>query len=112
MSDVRSKTASFFELYRAGQVAESAIHDFIKDWHASGDEETRSLSAFLGMSDEEYAIWVMDRRTLPLLRTTRQAHGDLIAAVACYVNELHAAEDPVNRAAIHGLSHWVRRHQG
>ncbi len=110
MSEVRSRTSAFFDLYSAGQVPESAIDDFIDAWHTSGDEEVRPLSCFLGMTEDEYAVWVMDGRTLPLLRSARREKEKLAVAVARYLSELRTAANPVDRAAIHALSHWVARH--
>ena len=110
MSEVRSQTPCFFDLYDAGQMPEGAIDDFVESWHRSGDEEARPLSRFLGMTDDEYAVWAMDGRTLPLLRAARQANEPLAVAVARYLDRLRAAADPADRAAVDALSHWVARH--
>jgi hypothetical protein len=53
VSEVRSRTSSFFDLYIPAQVQESAIDDFIEAWHTSGDEEVRPLSHFPGMTEDE-----------------------------------------------------------
>jgi hypothetical protein len=112
VSDVRSRTSSFFDLYSAGQVPEAAINDFVENWHTSGDKEVRPLSDFLGMTDDEYAVWVMDGRTLPLLRDARQAREQPAVAVTRYLDRLRAEADPLDRAAVHALSHWVARRAG
>jgi hypothetical protein len=109
VSEVRSLTPCFFDRYNAGQAPESAIDDCVEAWHCSGDEEVRPLSRFLGMTDDEYAVWVMDGRTLPLLRAARLAHERLDVAVRGYLDQLRATANPVNRAAIHALSHWLQR---
>ena len=62
------------------------------------------------MTEEECAVWVMDARTLPVLLAARQAGEKLSVAVTRYLDMLREAANPVNRAAIHALSHWVKRH--
>lgn len=99
-------------IYLDGQAPEDAIDDAVDAWHDSGDEETRPLSSFLGMTDDGYVVWVMDGRTLPLLRDARRAGEHLDAAVARYVHELQAMPASVNAASIHALSHWLQRRTG
>ncbi len=110
MSEVRSRTSAFFDLYNAGQVPESAIDDFVEAWHVSGDEERRPLSRFLGMTEDEYSVWVLDGRTLPVLRAARREQEKLVIAVARYLDGLRTAMNPVDRAVIHALSRWTARH--
>ena len=88
---------------------EAAIGDVIEAWHRSGQNEGRELWQFLGMTEDEYSIWVMDARTLPLLRTTRETRENLVAATARYLGGLRAANNPADRAAIHALWHWIGR---
>ena len=96
----------------AGAVSEAAIEDDVEAWHVSDDLEVRSLGAFLGMTEQEYVVWVMDGRTLPLLRAARRAGQTLSDAVAGYVDDLQAAGDPGNWAAVLSLSHWLERQAG
>jgi hypothetical protein len=105
---VHSRAALFFDLYCADRVPEDAIDDFVEAWHSSGDEEDRPLSRFPGLTEDEYSIWVMDGRTLPLLRAARCTGEALVVAVDRYVEALRKAADPADRSAIHALSHWLR----
>ena len=107
---MKSRPASFFDLYRAGQVPESSIDDYVEAWHASGDDEDRPLSAFLGLTEDECAVWVMDGRTLPMLLAARQAGETLPVAVTRYLDMLRKAASLEDRAAILARSHWVNRH--
>lgn len=109
MSEVHDRTSAFFDLYRAHGVSEESISDFIDDWHNSSNEENRLLWQFLGMTEDEYSIWVMDGRTLPLLRDARETRETLVTAVARYLDGLRVRNAPAERAAIHALSHWVAR---
>ena len=109
MSEVREQTSAFFDLYRANSVPEAAINDFIEDWHRSGEEESRELWQFLGMTKDEDAVWIMDARALPLLRMARETHESLVTAVGRYLDGLRASNALDDRAAIHSLAHWVVR---
>lgn len=109
MSEVHERTSAFFDLYQAHRVAEDAIGDIVEAWHNTGDEETRTLSQFLGMTEDELAIWVMDARTLPLLRAARETQEKLVAAVARYIDGLRAGNTAADSAAIRALSHWAEQ---
>ncbi len=100
MSEIHDGTSAFFDLYRVHSVPEDAISEFIEDRHKSGDEEDRGLWQFLGMTADEYSVWVMDARTLPLLRTIRETHEDLVAAIASYLDGLGARNTLADRGAI------------
>ena len=112
MSDVQVGTEAFFDLFSRGQVSADAIDDFVEAWHTSGEEEDRPLSDFLGMTEDEYAVWVMDARTLPLILSVRQSGGSLPLAVAGYVDDMRAAANPIDGSAIWALSRWATRHGG
>jgi hypothetical protein len=109
VSDVDAPTALFFDLYREGRADEDAISDGIEAWHDSGDDEQRDLPEFLGMTDDEYAIWAMDGRTLPLLAESRRTGRNLRAAVAEHLAAMQANPKYEDRAAIYALTHWVAR---
>ena len=107
MSEVHDRTA-FFDLYQAPRLPEDAIGDFVEARHNTGDEETRPLSQFLGITEDEYAIRVMDARTLPLLRTARATKEKLVAATERYLDGLKVRNAATDSAAIRALSHWLK----
>ncbi len=109
MSEFRNKTASFFDLYSQGDVSEDAIDHFVGAWHDAGEADDRSVSEFLGLTTDEYAVWVMDARSLPLILAARRENEPLHDAVARYVARMQAASDPLDRSPIWSLSHWVSR---
>lgn len=54
----------FMTLLRDGLAFDYDITDFVADWHAGiGVEPGQSLSGFLGMTSEEYASWVEQKKT-------------------------------------------------
>jgi hypothetical protein len=108
VSDVQHATATFFALYSDGRISADQIDDFIDAWHASGGEEQRSLAEYLGMTDDEYAVWVMSHAALPSIVAARRERRPLADVVAEYLAELRQS-NPANRPAILALSHWLQR---
>jgi hypothetical protein len=54
---------TFLDLVLAGEARQDDIDDFVEQWH-DGDASC-SLAEFLGMSDDEYALWVGLRHRRP-----------------------------------------------
>ena len=52
----------FVELVLAGEAFDIEIDDFVASWHQS--DSKLSLAEFLGFTDEEYAAWVAQPKSL------------------------------------------------
>ena len=95
MSEVILKPKTFFDLFPAGQVTANEADDFIDWWHGSGNEEQRPLTEYLGMTDKEYSLWMMDRRILPEIATGHRTGGlSLVMLMAEQVRVMPAANAP------------------
>jgi hypothetical protein len=110
VSNVHSEALTFFELYSRGDIPAERIDDFVSDWRASDDSEQRSLAAFLGLTDEEYDIWLMDPDTLPQILLARRTERRLKDVVADYVAAMRGAARPEDRSALYALGHWLGSH--
>jgi hypothetical protein len=107
--DAKAKPRSFFDFFIDGQVAAEDADDFITAWHNSGDEEQRPLTEFLGMTDDEYDVWMMDGRILPDIASARRPGGPtLVALMTERFRRLRAANDPLDRSALFSLGHWLQ----
>lgn len=62
---------TFLDLVLTGEARQDDIDDFVDQWH-DGDT-SYSLAEFLGMSDDEYALWVEKPSALNLIL---QAHAE------------------------------------
>lgn len=109
MSDVRPKRLSFLNLYRRGKVSADQIDDFIDDWHQSDDSEQRSLAEFLGMTEDEYSVWLASHQVLPLLAAARQDGRSVVETVRRHLADLQRAALPADETAIYILSHWLEQ---
>ena len=87
------------------------IDDFIDAWH-DRNHDGLPLHEYLGMTEDEYAVSVMDFAAMTLLRTTRNSNRPLVPAVEAYVKALSTANDPRNRGPIIALSAWLGKHHG
>lgn len=112
MSDVRAKDPSFLDLYSAGQVTADDIDDFIDAWHESDDTEHRPLAAFLGMTEDEYSVWLASHQALPLLVAARRDGRPIVDVVRCHLVDLRRTALPADETAIFVLSHWLEHHAG
>jgi hypothetical protein len=109
VSDAETRPRTFFDLFMHGQATRDDMDDFIDAWHDSGDAERCPLTEFLGMTEEEYAVWLMDTRTLPELAAARRPGGpSIVSLMAERVRRMRAAGDPADRAALFSLGHWLK----
>lgn len=106
MSEVRPKSATFFDLYRDGRVTAEQIDDFIDAWHESDESEHRPLAEFLGMTEDEYSLWLASHDALPLLVAARQDGRSVADVVRQHLADLQRTALPADASAIHILSHW------
>lgn len=63
---------TFKELFQAGQCSISAIDAWVEIWH-KGKDIRQSLQTFLGLTDEEYQIW-LTRGNAGLAQTLNSGH--------------------------------------
>ena len=52
----------FIELVLEGEAFDTEIDDFVESWHQSNSK--LSLAEFLGFTDQEYAAWVAQPKSL------------------------------------------------
>jgi hypothetical protein len=108
VSDVQHEARTFFSLYSDGLITGDPIDDFVEAWHNSGDDENRSLPEYLGMTDDEHAVWLMSHGALPSIPAARRDRRPLSDVVAKYLRDQQRTR-PADRPAIHALSHWLQR---
>jgi hypothetical protein len=75
MSEEKIPTESFFERYSSGRALACDIDQEIELWHKSG--VTQGLPSFLGITNEEYELWVSDSSVLPFILKSRSEVKDI-----------------------------------
>lgn len=56
--------------YLAGEIGPAEIDAIVEEWHTG--TSPLPLSVYLGMTPEEYALWVVRADALPQIRAERQ----------------------------------------
>lgn len=103
MSDGRT----FMEQVLDGAVFADEIDDFVDAWHEGlGDTD---LPAFLGMRDDEYALWVSSPDHLGTIIAARANHRSLSEAVNDNYQDLKMAAQADGQGALQKLRIWLIR---
>ena len=99
-------SATFVEQHLAGAATEGDIDSFVARWHdgAGGD----SLPEFLGLSEDEYALWVERPEFLGAILAARRGRFDL-NAVVCHPEAAPAAVEALGRDRVDDIRDWFRR---
>lgn len=98
--------SSFMALALNGRVLADEIDDFIEAWHESDSPE--ELHDFLGMTFEEYSLWVADAASIDTILTARHSHKPLKEAVndnLRFQERIAARSDEAGKLAI--LARWI-----
>jgi hypothetical protein len=108
MSDSRH---TFIELALNGEALPDEIDDFVDAWHEdSGEEE---LDEFLGMTPEEYSLWITNPDFIEIILAARYNHEALSKAVNDNVRHparLAARSDQPWKVAL--LRRWIQQQSG
>ena len=107
MSEVRNKAPAFFDLLYQGSATEQQADDFAEAWHRPGGSETRPLAEFLGMTDEEYAVWCMALEALSLILLARRNNQPLRQVMRSYLAALRTEKGDPRRSFLHAPGHWL-----
>jgi hypothetical protein len=112
MSEARAeiRPPRFFDLYSRGEVTAEQIEGFVERWHENVDPWAKDLSLheYLGLSDEEYRVWVYDPDALPHILTARRQNRPLREVIAKRLDALVLENRPVNQTTISGLRIWLK----
>ncbi len=65
-----SKQPNFIDLYLRGRASAEDINDSIDAWHNGSGRQ--SIYAYLGMTEEEYTLWLRDPGVLPQIARAHQ----------------------------------------
>lgn len=102
---------TFIELALNGDVLPEEIDDYVDAWHeGSGEKE---LHEFLGMTWEEYSLWLTNPDFLEIIIAARYKRQPLLRAVNDNVgdsNRLAARTDQTWKVAL--LKKWIEQQRG
>jgi hypothetical protein len=112
MSEAPAKAAAprFFELYSRGEATSDSIEHYIDRWHDryKGKEKYPPLHKYLGMTREEYEVWLYDPFSLPCILLARQSGKSLADIMAERLEQLRATDRWEDGAIILSLGNWLK----
>jgi hypothetical protein len=108
MSRDAHKRPTFLEKYVNGKVSAEEIDDYIDSWHTGTAEQ--SIYEFLGLSQEEYSLWLQDPEALPYIAAARQTKKPLSEVIASRLKELSTNCGSRDARKAQRLHHWLEQH--
>jgi hypothetical protein len=115
MSSSLAKAGSptFFDLYSSGRALSDDIDDFIDSWHEGTDLQARSLPLheYLGLTLDEYELWVHDPDVLPQILIARRESRPLSDVMNDYLDELPMAARAEDAGTVKALRAWLANRQ-
>ena len=97
----------FLQLAARGEVLLDEIDDFIGAWHR--DQPAISLVAYLGMTDDEYALWIVEPDMLPHIVRARHLGEPLPEVINDNYSELRIAARSADAALAARLGRWLQQ---
>jgi len=101
-----SQQQTFIERCLAGEAAIEEIDDFFDVWHA--DSDGGALHDFLGMTEEEYSLWLRAPDALPCILKARRDREPLTQAVGEVYRTLRLAPSGNGASSVERLRSWLR----
>jgi hypothetical protein len=99
-------SSTFIDLCVEGQVLPEEIDDYVDEWHESDSDE--SIYDYLGMSQQEYRLWVHDPDILPFIITARTQNRSIDDVVED-LHELPMAARADSPAKAKFLMKWLKK---
>jgi hypothetical protein len=101
-----SRRQTFIDLCLKGKVPPDEIDDFIGRWHETPKQ--MELHDYLGMTVEEYSLWVRVPDALPYIIEARLEKKPLTEAVVHGCRAMRIAAQPDDESKISRLQKWLQ----
>lgn len=105
MSSHTRGPATFLDRYLNGEVLAEDIDYFVDIWHKK--PANKEIYQFLGMSKEEYSLWLRDPDTLPVIARARRAGLPLESVLRATLEELPVVARSANAVKVKRLMCWL-----
>lgn len=81
------------------------IDDFVDIWHEGGSG--KELNEFLGMTNEEYSLWIIDPDVLPFIIAAREKKTNILEFFVEEQERLSLAARSVDPDNVFELMEWI-----
>ncbi len=111
MSELQTRAPSFIDRYRKGEASADDIDDFVDRWHDAREPWAHDLELheYLGMTHEEYEVWLCDPHALPAILDARRSGRALAAVMTDRYEALRAANRPADATILFSLGNWLKQ---
>ena len=104
-------TPKFFDLYSTGNALAQEIDDYIDLWHSyAPTSEGRPLHEFLGLSEQEYNLWIQDSSALEYILLSRREQRplkEIIQECTDAADHMHIAARAADPCMIKAFKRWL-----
>jgi hypothetical protein len=101
-----SRRQTFLELCLTGEAATDDIDDFVDTWHA--DPDGGELHDYLGMTPDEYSLWLRAPDALPCILKARRDREKLTVAVGRAYETMRLAPPGNDPSTVARLRTWLK----
>jgi hypothetical protein len=99
--------SSFIDLALSGNALVEEINDYVDRWHDS-TTPVPPLDVYLGMTPEEYVLWVESTANLPYIIAARRA-GTSVAEFNSHHTEFKLAARAEKSDRVRNIATWLAR---
>jgi len=104
-----SSQQTFMSLCLRGEVVQDEIDDFVDAWHED-EKDIRPIYEFLGMTHQEYDLWVEQPGALRLILAAREeGSDDLFGAIERFADMQPVAARAADPEAAKVVLKWLRQ---
>jgi hypothetical protein len=107
MSKKSASDKTFLDRYMNGEVLPEDIDDFVDAWHQ--DPGKKEIFEYLGMTRQEYSIWLRDPDVLPHIARARRDDVDLPTLLRQSVVDMPIAARSSDQLKIKRLLQWLKQ---
>jgi hypothetical protein len=107
MSKKSASDKTFLEQYMNGEVLAEDIDDFVDAWHQNSGE--KEIFEYLGMTRDEYSIWLRAPDVLPYIARARRNNIDLTTELHASVVDMPIAARSSDQLKIKRLLQWLEQ---
>jgi hypothetical protein len=97
---------TYMDLVRDGQILWTDIDDYVVRWHEGGTRQ--SLHEYLGLTWEEYALWVEQPQSLRLIIAARERDTPVIEMIGQVHEHALAARGGLSESEARAVRQWLQ----
>ncbi|RFP16625.1 hypothetical protein D0T25_18390 [Duganella sp. BJB488] len=98
--------SSFIEKCLAHEATPEDIDDYIELWHQNPGDQP--LHEYLGMTRNEYALWIVNAAILPTLLNIRSKHQSMDQLLAEFDHQFPATAKSTSPSGAMALMKWLK----